>query len=186
MRRLIYPALILLPVLAHAQAKTQTSTLTAAQSSAPVATLVAKANPPRVLPGAATAPSSADNNDIMVPIHQTVVERSSDDVDVNDSTIGYSFNDGAAAVTAPKLIQAMPITMTLHDMESAATEATVVLQLTVDATGATKDVKIVHTGGAALDKRAIEAVSQYHFKPATQNNLPVNAPVTIAIKIKKS
>ena len=110
MRRLIYPALILLPVLAHAQAKTQTSTLTAVPSSAPVATLVASANTPKVLPEA-TAPASADNNEVMVPIHQTVVERTSDDVDVSDSTIGYSFNNGASAVTAPKLIQASPLTL---------------------------------------------------------------------------
>ena len=71
-------------------------------------------------------------------------------------------------------------------MEAQSTEASVQLQLTVDTMGATKDVKVVRSGGAVLDKRAVEAVSKYHFKAATQNNIPVDAQVTIAIKIKKS
>jgi TonB family protein len=185
MRRLIFPALILLPVLAHAQAKTQTSTLTAVPSSAPVATLVASANTPKVLP-AASAPASADNREVMVPIHQTVVERTSDDVDVSDSTLSYSFSNGVTAMTAPKLIQASPLTLSLQEMEAQSTESSVQLQLTVDPSGTPRDVKVVRSGGAILDKRAVEAVSKYHFKAATQNSIPVNAQVTIAIKIKKS
>jgi TonB family protein len=189
MRRLIFPALILLPVLAHAQAKTQTSTLTAVQSSAPVTTLVAKANTPNVLPAVAApaATASADRgNDIMVPVHQIVVERSTDDVNTSDSTIGFSFSNGAVASTAPKLITASPLALSLRDMEAAAPEAAVVLELTVDAKGAPKNVKVVHSSGSKLDKLAIEAVNQYRFKPATQNNIPVEAAVTVAIKIKKS
>ena len=190
MRRLIYPVLILLPVLAHAQAKTQTSTLTAAQSSAPVATLVAKANPPRVLPApAATAGANASvdpGTEIMVPVHQTVVEHNGSDINSNDSTIGYSFNNGAVPTTAPKLVQASPLAMSLREMESESSVADVVLQFTVDLAGTAKNVKIVRSGGATLDKRAVEAVNQYRFKPATQNNVPVEAPVTVEIKIKKS
>jgi TonB family protein len=192
MRRLIFPALILLPVLAHAQAKAQTSTLTAASSTASVATLEAKANTPHVLPAAVApaanaATSAADpGTEIMVPIHQSVVEHSSDGVNINDSTIAYSFNGGVTPVTAPKLVQASPLTLSLREMESESAEANVVLQLTVDLAGAAKNVKVVRSGGAALDKRAIEAVSQYRFKAATQNNIPVEAPVTVEIKIKKS
>lgn len=188
MRRLIYPVLILLPVLAHAQAKTQTSTLTAAQSTASVATLEAKANPPHAL-HAVTAPAAATSaadpgTQIMVPVHQTVVERYNGDADSTDSTLSYSF--GAVITTAPKLVQASPLTMSLRDMESETSEAAVVLQFMVDLTGATKDVKVLHSGGAMLDKRAIEAINLYRFKPATQNNVPVEAPVTVEIKIKKS
>jgi TonB family protein len=186
MRRLIFPALILLPVLAHAQAKTQTSTLTAAQSSAPATTLVAKANPPRILPAAPAMASADPGNDIMVPVQQTVVERSSEDVNTTDSTIGFSFNSGAVPATAPKLLSASPLAMSLRDMESQATEAAVTLELTVDLKGSPKNVKVVHSGGAALDKRAIEAVNRYRFKPAMQNNIPVEAPVTVAITVKKS
>lgn len=188
MRRLIYPALILLPVLAHAQAKTQTSTLTAAQSTASAPTLVAKANAPKILPAvaASAAPAADHASEIMVPIHQTVVERSSNDVDTYGSTLDYSFNNGTVAATAPKLVQASPLTMSLRDMESETSEAAVVLQLMVDLKGMPTNVKIVHSGGATLDKRAVEAVNLYRFKPATQNNMPVEAPVTIEIKIKKS
>ena len=194
MRRLIFPALILLPVLAHSQAKAQTSTLTASQSAASATTLVAKANTPRVLPApavktatapAAPAAAAGTGADIMVPVRQTVVERSSD-TNTNDSTLAYSFNSGVVAETAPKLVQSSPLTLSLRDMESESAEAKVVLQLTVDLAGIPQDVKVVHSGGAALDKRALESVNQYRFKPATQNNVPVEAPVTIEIKIKKS
>lgn len=185
MRRLIYPALILLPVLAQAQAKIQTSTLTAVQSTAQVATLEAKANTPNVLP--VVAATSADRgNDIMVPVNQTVVEHTSDSANVYDSTNALSFNNGVVAATAPKLIQALPLSLSLRDMESEATEVAVKLQLTVDVTGVPKDVKVIRSGGAMLDKRSLDAVIQYRFKPATQNSIPVDAPVTIEIKLKKS
>jgi len=189
MRRLIYPALILLPVLAHAQAKTQTSTLTASQSTASAATLEAKANAPHILPAAAPVAKTASADpglDIMVPVHQTVLERSNDEVNTSDSTIAYSFNSGAATQMAPKLVQASPLALTLREMESESTEAKVVLSLTVGLTGLPKNVTVTRSGGSALDKRAIEAVNQYRFKPAMQNNVPVEAPVTIEISIKKS
>ena len=194
MRRLIFPALILLPVLAHSQAKAQTSTLTASQSAASATTLVAKANTPRVLPApavktatapAAPAAAAGTGADIMVPVRQTVVERSSD-TNTNDSTLAYSFNSGVVAETAPKLVQSSPLTLSLRDMESESAEAKVVLQLTVDLAGIPQNVKVIHSGGAALDKRALESVSEYRFKPATENNVPVEAPVTIEIKVKKS
>jgi len=191
MRRLIFPALILLPVLAHAQAKTQTSTLIA-PATASAATLEAKASTPYVLPAPAAkaatgSAASADlGTDIMIPVRQTVVERSSDDVNTHDSTISHTFSNGISPVTAPKLIKALPLAMSLRDMESESAEAKVVLQLTVDLAGIPQNVKVIHSGGTALDKRAIESVNQYRFKPATQNNVPVEAPVTIEIKIKKS
>jgi len=192
MRRLIFSALILLPVLAHAQAKTQTSTLTASQSTASVATLEAKVSTPRVLPAPAakattgTAASAEPCTDIMIPVRQTVVERSSDDVNTNDSTISHTISNGISPVTAPKLIKSSPLTLSLRDMESESAEAKVVLQLTVDLAGIPQNVKVIHSGGAALDKRALESVSEYRFKPATENNVPVEAPVTIEIKVKKS
>jgi TonB family protein len=195
MRRLIFPALILLPVLAHAQAKTQTSTLTASQSTASAATLDAKVSTPHVLPApaakaataSATPAAAADSGtEIMVPVRQTVVERSSGDVNTNNSTISHTFSNGISPVTAPKLIKALPLTLSLRDMESESAEARVVLQLTVDLAGIPENVKVIHSGGAALDKRALESVNQYRFKPATENNIPVEAPVTIEIKVKKS
>ena len=105
MRRLFYPALILLPVLAYAQAQAQTSTLNAPQSRASVATLEAKAETPNVLP-AASAPASADpGTEIMVPVTQTVVERSSASAETKDGTP----SNVTATATAPKLIEAKPL-----------------------------------------------------------------------------
>ena len=122
----------------------------------------------------------------MVPVHQTVIERNSGDVNSTDGTLDYRFENGAFVSTAPKLVQASPLAMSLRDMEAENSEAAVVLQLMVDLKGTPTNVKVLHSGGATLDKRAIEAVNLYRFKPAMQNNIPVEAPVTIEIKIKKS
>jgi TonB family protein len=181
MRRLFYPALILLPVLAFSQAQAQTSTLNAPQSRASVATLEAKAETPNVLPAVSAATSADPGTEIMVPVTQTVVERPSN-AETKDATPTYN----NATTTAPKLIEAKPLAMSLRDMESETAEASVVLQFTVDSTGTPKNMKVVHSGGAALDKRATEAVNLYRFKPATQNGLPVEAPVSVEIKLKKS
>jgi hypothetical protein len=39
--------------------------------------------------------------------------------------------------------------------------------------------------GTVVDKKALAAVSEYRFKPATVNNQAVQAAMTIAIKIEK-
>jgi hypothetical protein len=46
-------------------------------------------------------------------------------------------------------------------------------------------VSIVQSAGPVVDRGAIAAVSQYRFKPATVDNHPTWATVSIAIKIQK-
>jgi TonB family protein len=39
--------------------------------------------------------------------------------------------------------------------------------------------------GFGLDEKAIEAVRQWRFKPATKNGVPVAAPATIEVRFRQ-
>jgi TonB family protein len=176
MRRLILSALVLLPVLASAQ----TSTSTATPSSA--ATLQAKLTPPAAFRPAIAAAAAPNAADIMVPVHETVIDRSGD---TPNSSIGYTFADSRP--TAPRLLHSVPMQLSLKDMRTEANTTTdIVVHLTVNADGTPANMVIAHSGGAALDPRALEAVAQYRFQPATEDNVPVASTATIAFKLKKS
>ncbi|MES2393367.1 MAG: TonB family protein [Acidobacteriota bacterium] len=171
MRRLVLSALVLLPVLASAQ----TSTSTASQSSA---TLQAKSATPAGLPPApaAASPRAAD---LMVPVHQTVIDENSD-----NSTPGY--NSTAQHLSAPRLLHAVPLELSLQDMRSEPDTTTIVVNIVVTADGKPTNITIAHSGGAALDQRAIAAVTQYLFQPATEGHIAVASTATVSFKLKKS
>jgi TonB family protein len=56
-----------------------------------------------------------------------------------------------------------------------------ILSLVVDKNGNPQNIRIVRKLGMGLDEKAIEAVSQYRFKPAMKNGVPV--PVEIKIEV---
>lgn len=172
MRRLFASALVLLPILAHGQVSTAT---------APAATLQASAIIPAGLHAAAAAakPAAAPTADeVFVPVNETVVDRtSSSDVAATSFTIEDA---------APKLVQTTPIVYSLADMRSSSAISVVTVHLTVGRDGVPTNLSIAQSGGSALDRRALEAVSQYRFKPATRNSAPIESQLDIQIKVKKS
>ena len=165
MRLLIASALVLLPVLAHGQA----------------ATLQAKATMPAGLhasaaaakPAAPAAALTAD--DVIVPVNETVV---------NDNVAAE--NAVSNDLATPKLIKTTPIVLTLADMRAASNVNTVTVRVTVGKDGVPANLEVVQSAGSVIDRRAIEAISQYRFQPATQNSLPVESAVNVQIKVKKS
>jgi TonB family protein len=56
-----------------------------------------------------------------------------------------------------------------------------VLRLIVGADGKPRDIKVVRSLGMGLDEKAIAAVSQWAFSPATKDGLPV--PVQISVQV---
>jgi len=63
-------------------------------------------------------------------------------------------------------------------------EGTVVLQIIVTKDGLVKNPRIKRGLCEALDKRAIEAVSQWKFTPATKNGKPVSLYLMIEVTFK--
>jgi TonB family protein len=58
---------------------------------------------------------------------------------------------------------------------------TAILSLVVDVSGSVRDIQVVQPLGAGLDEKAIAAVSQWKFDPATKDGKPV--PVAISVEV---
>jgi len=63
-------------------------------------------------------------------------------------------------------------------------QGTVVLTIVVGEDGKPHGIRIVSSLGLGLDEKAVEAVSQWKFKPATRNGRPVPAPATIEVNFR--
>jgi len=56
----------------------------------------------------------------------------------------------------------------------------------VDNRGVPREFAVVRSAGSAdVDKGTVEALRQYRFQPATMNNLPIVAHLTMEIKLQK-
>jgi periplasmic protein TonB len=60
----------------------------------------------------------------------------------------------------------------------------VLVNLKVDQEGRPQDVHVVRGIGNGLDKKAVEAVKQYKFKPAMKDDKPVEEALNIEINFQ--
>jgi protein TonB len=65
-----------------------------------------------------------------------------------------------------------------------AVEGDVVLEIVVRRDGTVGTVRVVRTLGAGLDQRAMEAVRQWKFGPATRDGAPVDVVVEVSVEFK--
>lgn len=63
-------------------------------------------------------------------------------------------------------------------------EGDVVLEIVVRRDGSVGDVKLLQGLGGGLDQRAIDAVRQWRFSPATRQGVPVDVMVEVAVEFK--
>ena len=179
MRRMIAATLVLIPVLAHAQA----STTTEAKPSNASATLMAKSTPPAP-PAAAKADVSPAKDSITV--HETVTTQPDpaflSEAMHDGGSISYTLIGSGEQIVAPKLVHVVSTTLPVDEI---AVSRDVVVHLTVDQHGVPQNLKIARSADAIVDQRTLEAVSQYRFTPATIDNMSVPADVTIDVKIQK-
>lgn len=182
MRQVLVATLVLLPVLAHAQA----STATGAPQSTPSANLQAKVVVQPVnfvraaaTPAAAPAPAPSAPRDVVQA-----------DVDPNflqnqtqpSGSLSYTFLSGASQeAVAPKLIHAVGRQIPVDRLT---TNNDVAVRFVVSPDGVPEKLTIAKSAGAEMDEKTLEAVRQYRFKPATLNNRPVEAEVTVEVKVQ--
>jgi periplasmic protein TonB len=69
-----------------------------------------------------------------------------------------------------------------EEARAAAIEGKVRVELTVDATGAVKNVKVLESLGHGLDEAALRAVQAASFEPAQQCGKPVSATFVVSIR----
>jgi TonB family protein len=63
-------------------------------------------------------------------------------------------------------------------------QGTVVLSVEVGPDGATHNIKIVHALGLGLDQKAVDAVSQWKFRPGMKAGVPVTVAATIEVDFR--
>lgn len=169
MRRIVIATLVLIPVLANAQASTLT------KPSQNLATLVAAATPPAALAPSTSAASSSDVTTSAVPMNVVIRQADAD----ADGTIAYSFGTGSS-ITAPRLIHVVSPELA---PQQAAAGADITAHLTVDQNGVPQNISVDHATDPIIARKTLAAISQYRFKPATRNYLAVASDVTINVKI---
>lgn len=179
MRLALLTTLALLPTAAFAQAGSQT-------------TLQARLSQPAAFAGAAApATSSAPAVALAAPhLHDVLkTELSSPTMDATlaqGGSLVYTLagsNADSSKLVAPVLVHTVGRALPVSAAEN--TDAKVVLELAVDVDGKPSDIRVLRSGGAAVDKGTIAAVSQYRFKPATYDNTPAVAHLTMEIALQK-
>jgi TonB family protein len=194
MRLAILTSLVLLPVLAHGQASKPVGS-----KPIPASAMVqAELTQPAVLKaaiksGAAAEPANtiSSMNAVSHPaVREFVQTRVTEDfvhqAQRQAGTLQYGFTGGdLTAETAPKVIRPVEVQLSQQELAAAPELSQVAVSGTVDAYGFARNLSVTHSAGTAIDKKALAAVKEFRFKPATVNNQPVDAAVTISIQIEK-
>lgn len=92
----------------------------------------------------------------------------------------YQIGDG---VVPPKVLSKVEPTYT-PEARTAGIEGTVQLRVVIGTDGVAHDLKVVQRLDPGLDKKALEAVQQWHFQPGTKGGAPVKVMVTIELNFR--
>ena len=91
----------------------------------------------------------------------------------------------AADVIPPSLIPESKVEPKYSDeARDAKHQGSVLLDILVNSEGLVDDVKIVRPLGYGLDEKAVDAVIQWRFRPATKNGKPVAAKAKVEINFR--
>jgi TonB family protein len=88
-----------------------------------------------------------------------------------------------AGVTAPRLISKVEPEYS-EEARAAKYQGTVVVAVTVDTDGTAQDMKVVRGLGLGLDEKALQAISQWKFKPGARDGQPLPVMATIEINFR--
>ena len=95
-------------------------------------------------------------------------------------TGGGPYRPGSG-IEAPRLLREVKADYT-DEARRQGVKGQVVLELIVRRDGSVSDVKVLRRLGAGLDERAIQAVRQWRFAPATRHGTPVDVVVEVAVE----
>jgi len=110
----------------------------------------------------------------------------------NRSGPGFGDQDGGGVAFNGRLGGGVVAPVVLHRVDpefseearKAKYQGTVVVAIEVGEDGKPHGIRIVSGLGLGLDEKAIEAVSQWKFRPAMRNGKPVRAPATIQVNFR--
>jgi len=196
MRRKILTSLVLLPVMAHAQARTSIGPQPPTSSAMLQAELTHPAGMAELAKAAATpaAAASASVATVNMPSHaairefvQTRVTENFVDAALRQAgTLEYAMMGSLPTESsAPRVTRAVEVDLSAQELAEQPAVSNIVVHATVDSYGFPRNLTVVRSAGAVVDKKVLDAVSQYRFTPAMLDNKPVDTAVTISIKIEK-
>jgi TonB family protein len=96
---------------------------------------------------------------------------------------GGGFYHVGGGVAAPQLIYAVDAEFS-DEARRAKFQGVCVVSLVVDAKGNPQRVEVIRHLGMGLDQKAIAAVKQYKFKPATLQGKPVPVEVNVEVNFR--
>ncbi len=191
MRLAIFSSLVLVPVLAHGQAIKPTQSKPVNPSARYQAEVTQPTPLVAIVKGAVKADvASTMDSTSPVTVREYVTTQLTEDFTQEAlrraGSLVYGFGGSEPnEMTAPKLTRSVILQLSGDDLAATPDLSQVVLNGTVDEYGFLRNLSVSHSAGTAVDKKALEAVNGFRFKPATVNNQPVQAAVSIAIKIEK-
>jgi TonB family protein len=97
-------------------------------------------------------------------------------------TGGGPYRPGSG-ITPPSLVREVKPDYT-EDGRRRGLEGDVDLEIVVRSDGSVGDVKLVRGLGAGLDQRAIDAVRQWRFSPATRQGVAVDVIVQVSVEFR--
>ena len=101
--------------------------------------------------------------------------------------VGPGYGNGVknvgGGVIGPKIIY-QPEPEFSEEARKAKFMGVVTVSIVVDATGKPQNVKVLRGVGMGLDEKAVEAVRQYRFKPATENGKPVAVYLNVEVNFE--
>jgi len=100
-------------------------------------------------------------------------------------TAGEGALHGNKGATMPRVVYQTMAEFS-DEARKAKVQGTVVLKVTVAASGDVADVKVMKGLGSGLDEKAIEAVRTWKFKPGTQDGSPVPSEITVEVNFHLS
>jgi TonB family protein len=92
----------------------------------------------------------------------------------------YKVRDG---VTPPRAIYSQDPEFS-EEARSQKVQGTVMLGLVVTSAGKATQVRVLKGRGYGLDEKAVEAVSQWKFKPATKDGKPVSVEIAVEVDFR--
>ena len=100
-----------------------------------------------------------------------------------DLTPGEQISRIGGGVSAPAVIYKLNPKYT-EEARRAKLEGAVLLKIVVDVNGVAKNIQVAKSLGLGLDEKAIEAVSQWKFRPGQKDGQPVNVIATVVVNFK--
>jgi len=197
MRRMILTTLVLLPVLAYGQVSTPAERRPTSASDILEAELTRPAGLAEVAMATASstvAAESAASVSINPAGHalyrefiQTQIRNAFTDTALHQAgTMEYSIRGSEPTESSvPKLTRSVNLQLSQQELAMQPATTQVAVRAIVDQYGFPRNLTIAKSSSENVNQKALAAVSEFRFKPATVDNKPVEAAVMIAIKIEK-